>query len=87
MLYPQNGDRVVAVDFVTSLHPVCTPFTLPHLAFLLFSGQIPRRICRRTQPDSLSLHGRRTTSPLLFTQTLTVRCVLLLIAAFKFRVL
>ena len=22
MLYPQNGDRIVAIDFVTSLHPV-----------------------------------------------------------------
>jgi len=22
MLYPQNGDRIVATDFVTSLHPV-----------------------------------------------------------------
>ena len=22
MLYPQNGDRIVAVDSVTSLHPV-----------------------------------------------------------------
>jgi len=22
MLYPQNGDRTVAIDFVTSLHPV-----------------------------------------------------------------
>jgi len=22
MLYPQNGDRIVAVDFVTSFHPV-----------------------------------------------------------------
>jgi len=22
MLYPQNGDRIVAVDFVTSLHPM-----------------------------------------------------------------
>jgi len=21
-LYPQNGDRIVAVDFVTSIHPV-----------------------------------------------------------------
>ena len=24
MLYPQNGDRIVAIDFVTSLHPVYT---------------------------------------------------------------
>ena len=23
MLYPQNGDVIVAIDFVTSLHPVC----------------------------------------------------------------
>ena len=22
MLYPQNGDRIVAIDSVTSLHPV-----------------------------------------------------------------
>ena len=22
MVYPQNGDRIVAIDFVTSLHPV-----------------------------------------------------------------
>jgi len=22
MLYPQNGDRIVAIDFVTSLHPM-----------------------------------------------------------------
>jgi len=22
MLYPQNGDRIVATDFVTSLHPM-----------------------------------------------------------------
>jgi len=22
MLYPQNGDRIVAVDFVTSFHPM-----------------------------------------------------------------
>jgi len=22
MLYPQNGDRIVTIDFVTSLHPV-----------------------------------------------------------------
>jgi len=25
MLYPQNGDRIVAVDSVTSLHPVTNP--------------------------------------------------------------
>jgi len=24
MLYPQNGDRIVAVHFVTSFHPMCT---------------------------------------------------------------
>jgi len=24
-LYPQNGDRIVAIDSVTSLHPVCRP--------------------------------------------------------------
>jgi len=24
MLYPQNGDRIVAMDTVTSLHPICT---------------------------------------------------------------
>jgi len=24
MLYPQNGDSIVAIDSVTSLHPVCT---------------------------------------------------------------
>jgi len=23
MLYPQNGDRIVAIDSVTSLHPIC----------------------------------------------------------------
>jgi len=23
MLYPQNGDRIVAIDSVTSLHPMC----------------------------------------------------------------
>jgi len=23
MLYPQNGDRIVALDYVTSFHPVC----------------------------------------------------------------
>ena len=22
MLYPQNGDRIVAIDFVTTLHPM-----------------------------------------------------------------
>ena len=25
MLYPQNGDRIVAIDSVTSLHPMCYP--------------------------------------------------------------
>jgi len=25
MLYPQNGDRMVDIDSVTSLHPVYTP--------------------------------------------------------------
>ena len=24
MLYPQNGDRIVAIDYVTSFHPVYT---------------------------------------------------------------
>ena len=24
MLYPQNGDRILAIDFVTSLHPKYT---------------------------------------------------------------
>ena len=24
MLYPQNGDRIVVEDSVTSLHPVCS---------------------------------------------------------------
>jgi len=24
MLYPQNGDRIVAIDFVTSPHPMFT---------------------------------------------------------------
>jgi len=24
MLYPQNGDRIVAVDSVTSLRPICS---------------------------------------------------------------
>jgi len=26
MAYPQNGDRIVAIDSVTSLHPMDTPF-------------------------------------------------------------
>ena len=24
MLYPQNGDRIVAIDYVSSLHPMYT---------------------------------------------------------------
>ena len=24
VLYPQNGDRIVPIDSVTSLHPMCT---------------------------------------------------------------
>jgi len=27
MLYPQNGDYIVAIDSVTSLHPMHTSFT------------------------------------------------------------
>jgi len=27
MLYPQNGDRIAAIDSVTSRHPMYTPFT------------------------------------------------------------
>jgi len=26
VLYPQNGDSIVAIDSVTSLHPICIPF-------------------------------------------------------------
>jgi len=31
MLYPQNGDRIVAIDYVTSLHPMYIGYgiTLP----------------------------------------------------------
>jgi len=39
MLYPQNGDRIVAVDTVTSLHPIYSVTasceTRPTLAILL----------------------------------------------------
>jgi len=28
MLYPQNGDRIVAIDTVPSLHPIYTGFTV-----------------------------------------------------------
>ena len=32
MLYPQNGDRIVAIDTVTSLHPMCTHKCLHNMA-------------------------------------------------------
>jgi len=37
MLYPQNGDRIMAIDSVTSLHPMysllCVKFELPVFLF------------------------------------------------------
>ena len=35
MLYPQNGDRIAAVDFVTSFHPVYLVSLAPGLQDLL----------------------------------------------------
>ena len=28
VLYPQNGDRIVTIDSVTSLHPICIHYSL-----------------------------------------------------------
>ena len=42
MLYPQNGDSYVTIDYVTSLHPVyCRYFNVT--AFL--NKQAPNAIC------------------------------------------
>ena len=38
MLYPQNGHRIVAVDFVTSFHPVVMSVTITVQLLLRFAG-------------------------------------------------
>ena len=37
VLYPQNGDRIMTIDYVTSLHPIDSP-----LALLLYACSPPQ---------------------------------------------
>jgi len=43
MLYPQNGDRIVAIDYVTSLHPMYIRVHFRNITFIAFFGQLDRR--------------------------------------------
>jgi len=43
MLYPQNGDRIVAVVYVTSLHPVYIRVHFGNITFIAFFGRLDRR--------------------------------------------
>jgi len=42
MLYPQNGDRIVAID-VTSLHLMYIRVHFGNITFIAFFGQLDRR--------------------------------------------
>jgi len=50
MLYPQNGDRIVAMDSVTSLHPVFRVET---------NGRTDVVDCSQTQPLAFCSDDRR----------------------------
>ena len=62
MLYPENGDRVVTIDSVTSPHPIyrrlSAVFTLAHLCGATRRGEV-----RRCRGGAASSGARRRCSP------------------------
>ena len=56
MLYPQNGDRIVAVDFVTSFHPAGIDMERNYVAVTLCIGV--RNYWRQRGQVALSRIGR-----------------------------
>jgi len=53
VLYPQNGDRIVTIDSVTSLHPIYYIYTNVQQTFCIFSGS-GSSTCGRSQGDGPS---------------------------------